>query len=81
MLGLLDPQCLVIDQHVHRLAPEPRIDGEAEVMEPNLAILPHLAGLLAEAEDAPKAARLDLSPLGIPQDDLRRHVVQPPRSS
>jgi hypothetical protein len=46
-------------------------------VEPNLAILPHLARLLAEAEDAPKAGRLDLSSRGIPQADFWRHVVQP----
>jgi hypothetical protein len=56
MLRLLDAQCLIIDQHVHRLPPQPRINIETEVVEPNLTLLPHLAGLLAEAEDPPETS-------------------------
>jgi hypothetical protein len=38
MLRLLDAQCLIIDQHVHRLPPQPRINIETEVVEQNLAL-------------------------------------------
>jgi hypothetical protein len=56
LLRLLDAQGLVIDQHVHRVSPQPRINLEAEVVEPNLPLLPHPAGLLAEAEDPPETS-------------------------
>ena len=70
MIRLLDPYGLIIDQHLHRLPPEPRIDREAEVVEPNVALLAHLAGQLTEAEEAPQAAGIDHAPLGTPKDDL-----------
>jgi hypothetical protein len=50
MVSLLDAHGIVIDQHVHRLSPQPRIDIEPEVVEPNLPLLPHLAGLLADGD-------------------------------
>jgi hypothetical protein len=70
MIPLLDPYGIVIDQHLHRLAPQPRIDIEPEVVEPNVARLPDQAGQLAEAEEAPQAARIDQAPFGV-KDDLR----------
>ena len=70
MIPLLDSYGIVIDQHLHRLPPEPRIDIEPEVVEPNVARLPDQAGQLPEAEEAPKTAGSDHAPLGAPQDDL-----------
>ena len=70
LLRRLDAQCLVIDQHVHRLAPQPRINREPEVVEPNLTLLPHLAGLLAEAGDPPETRGFDRTAAGVAQDDL-----------
>jgi hypothetical protein len=46
-------------------------------VEPNLAILTYLARELAEPKDAPQAARLNHSSLGILEHDLWRHIVQP----
>jgi hypothetical protein len=37
VFSLLDPQCLIIDQNLDSLAPEPPVDIEAEVVQPNLA--------------------------------------------
>jgi hypothetical protein len=39
VVSLLDPQRLIIDQHLNGLPPEPPIDIEAEVVQPNLPIL------------------------------------------
>lgn len=71
MIPLLDPYGIVVDQNLHGLPPEPRIDIQAEVVESNVARLPDQAGQLPEAEEAPKAAGIDHAPLGTPQDDLR----------
>jgi hypothetical protein len=49
-----------------------------KVVEPNLALLPHLPGQLAEAEDPPEARRFDGAAAGVTQDDLRRQVVDTP---
>ena len=70
MLRLLDAQDLVIQQHLYGLPPEPLIDVEAKVVEANLTLLAHLAGLLAEAEDPPEAGRFDHAAPGVAQDDL-----------
>ena len=77
MIPLLDPYGIVIDQHLHGLPPEPRIDIETEVVEPNVARLPDQAGQLTEAEEAPKTAGIDHAPFGTSQDDLGREVVEP----
>ena len=70
MLGLLDAHGIVIHQDLHRLSPERVVDIETEVVEPNLTLLPHLAGLLTEAEDPSEAGRFaptpQAGPLGTP---------------
>ncbi|MGH8067953.1 MAG: hypothetical protein ACRERE_22550 [Candidatus Entotheonellia bacterium] len=70
MIRPLDPHDIVIDQHLHGLPPEPRIDRQAEVVEPNVARLPDPAGQLTESEEAPEAAAIDHAPLRTSQDDF-----------
>ena len=65
VLGLLDPHGFVIDQHLDRLSGEAPIDIQTEVMDPNVAVLTHLAGQLAEAEDAPEPGRFDGMAAGV----------------
>jgi hypothetical protein len=77
VISVLDPHGLVIDQYLHGLSPEPGINIEPEVMEPNVARLSDQAGQLAEAEEAPQAAGIDHASLGTPQDDLRGEIVDP----
>jgi hypothetical protein len=48
---------------------------QAEVVEPNLALRPHLTGQLAEAEDPPEARGFDHAAPGVPQDDRGRQIV------
>ena len=67
VLRLLDPHRLIIDQHLDGLPPEALIHIDPEVVEPNLALLAHLAGQLAEAEDPPQAARFDRRPRALPR--------------
>ena len=55
VFSLLDPQRLIIDQDLNGLPPEPPIDREAEVVQPNLSILAHRSGALTEPEDALEA--------------------------
>jgi hypothetical protein len=62
VIRLLDPYGLIIDQHLHRLPPEPRIDREAEVVEPNVARLPDQAVQLTESAEAPQATRINHAP-------------------
>jgi hypothetical protein len=66
MSPLLDPYGIVIDQHLHRLPPEPRIDREPEVVEPNVARLPDQAVQLTETAEAPQAARINRAPCRTP---------------
>jgi len=56
VLGVLDPQRLIVDQDRDRLPPQDPIHIEPEVVEPNLPLLPHPACLLAEAEDPPETS-------------------------
>ena len=51
---------------------------KAEVMEPDVAILPDGARQLAEAKSPPEADGVNGSPHGLSQDDLRREVVDAP---
>ena len=76
-LRLLDAHSIIIHQHVHGLSPASRIDGEHEVVEPNLSLLPPLADLLAEAEDPSEAERCDRTAPSIAQDDFRRQIIDP----
>ena len=48
-------------------------------MEPNLPLLMHLTGLLAEAEDPPETGRVDRTAPGVTQNDLWRQIVDAPR--
>jgi hypothetical protein len=52
MLRLLDSQHVIIDQHLDGLPPEAPIHINPKVVEPNVALLAHLARQLAEPEDA-----------------------------
>jgi hypothetical protein len=63
MLGLLDPQRRVIDQHGEGLPPEALIQIDPKIVQPNLAILADLACELAEPEDPSEAAGLDQAAL------------------
>ena len=78
MRGRLDAHGLVSHQDLHRVSPQPRIDREATVVEPTLPLLPHLAGLLTEAEDPSEAGRFDLAAPGVAQNDRWRQIVEPP---
>ena len=51
---------------------------QAKVVEPNLALRPHLTGQLAEAEDPPEARRFDSAATGVAEDDLGRQTVDAP---
>jgi hypothetical protein len=68
---LLDSQGLIIDQPFDGLSPEPPIDIEAEIVQPNLSILAYRPGALSEPEDALEAGGLDGSPMRLAQDHLR----------
>jgi hypothetical protein len=70
VLVLFDPHSLVIQQYLYGLSPEPLIDIEAEVMEPNLPLLTPLAGLLTEGEDPSEAGRFDHAAPRAAQNDL-----------
>jgi hypothetical protein len=50
---------------------------EPEVVEPNLSLLPHPAGLLAEAEDPSEAGRCNPAAPGVAQDDFWRQIIDP----
>src|SRR6267142_929155 len=78
LVGLFDPQRLIIDQDHDGLPPEELIRIEAEVVQSNLTMLAYLAPELAKPEDAPETACFYESPRGIGQDDFRRHVVDSP---
>ena len=78
MLGRLDAHGIVIHQDLHGVSPQPRIDREAKVVEPNLPLLPHLAGLLTEAEDPSEAGRFDRAAPGVAQNDFWRQIIEPP---
>ena len=67
---LLHASGLVIDPHVHRLAPQPRVDRAPDVVEPDWPLRPPLARLLAEAEDPPETRGFDRPASGVAQDDL-----------
>ena len=72
MIRPLDPYGIVIDQHLDRVSPESGVDSEAEVMQPNVTRLPDQACQLPESEEAPEAAGMNRTSLGIPKDDLGR---------
>jgi hypothetical protein len=78
VVSLFDPQRLVIDQHLNGLPPEPPIDIEADVVQPNLPLLAHCSGALTEPEDALKAGGIDGSPRRLAQDDLWRYIEDTP---
>ena len=63
VLGLLDPQRLVIDQDLDGLPPESPIDIEAEVVQPNLTVLAHRPGALTELEYVLETGLVDGSPV------------------
>jgi hypothetical protein len=81
LVGLFDPQRLIIDQDRDGLPPEDPIHIEAEVVQTNLTMLAYLAPELAKSEDAPETACFDAAPPGIGQDDFRRYVVDSPWAS
>ena len=78
MLGLLDPQRLIIDQDLDGLPPEPPIDIEAEVVQPNLTVLAYRPGALTEPENALEPGWLDGSAVRLAQDHLWRHIEETP---
>jgi hypothetical protein len=65
-------------QNFNRLARESVIHIQANVVEPNVALRPHLARQLAEAEDPPEARGFDGAAAGIAQNHLGGQVVDPP---
>jgi hypothetical protein len=77
LLILFDPSHIIRDQDYDGLPPEDPIHIEAEGVQPHLTLLAHLAGLLAEAEDAPEAGRFDDTAPGMAQDDLWRQIIHP----
>jgi hypothetical protein len=77
VLGLLDSQRLIIDQHLEGLPPQTLIHIDPKVVEPNLVVLTDWACELAEPEDSPEAAGLDQAAFGIPEHHLWRHIIQP----
>ena len=78
VLRLLDAHHIIIDQHLDGLPPEVLIHINPEVVEPNVALLAHLARQLAEPEDPPEAGRFNGGPPGIAQDHLWGQVVHAP---
>jgi hypothetical protein len=75
VLRPLDPYGIVIDQHLYRVSPEAGVDSQAEVVQPNVARLPDQACQLPESEEAPEAAGINRTSLGIPKDDLGRQIL------
>jgi hypothetical protein len=77
VLRRLDPHGRGMDQHLNRPSGESVIHIPAKVVEPHVALRPHLAGQLA-AEDPPEAGGLDGAATGVAQHHLGGRVGDPP---
>jgi len=77
LLRLLNPYGIIIYQDLDGLCPEGPIHIQAEVVKPNVPILAHLTGQLAEPEDPAQADGVHGTPFGLAQNHLRGQIVDP----